>query len=110
MFQYYPKINYKLNNKTYPVVDVLKRVRIKPSSLGPLSLEQDIIDTNMRPDTVSSMLYSTSFYDWTVLHSSGIKNPSSDWVINSQVFNSYIQQTLMYSNFTSGCLMQISFN
>ena len=66
MFQYYPKINYKLNNKTYPVVDVLKRVRIKPSSLGPLSLEQDIIDTNMRPDTVSSMLYSTSFYDWTV--------------------------------------------
>lgn len=92
MFQYYPKINYKLNNKTYPVVDVLKRVRIKPSSLGPLSLEQDIIDTNMRPDTVSSMLYSTSFYDWTVLHSSGIKNPSSDWVINSQVFNSYIQQ------------------
>jgi len=91
-FQYYPKINYKLNNKTYPVTDILKRIRGKPSTITPLHYEQDMIDSNLRPDNVASMLYNNSYYDWVVMQSSKVVNPSSDWPINSQVFSDYIEQ------------------
>lgn len=92
MFDYFPKINYELNGKAYPVVDILKRVRIYPDSLNSLFLEQDIVDTNERPDTISTILYDNPAYDWTVMQASGVKNPSADWVINSQVFGEYIEK------------------
>ncbi len=91
-FQYYPKINYKLNGDTYPVTNILKRVRGKPSNITPLHYEQDMIDTNLRPDNVASLLYDDSFYDWTVMQSSGVINPSHDWPINIQVFNDYVEK------------------
>ena len=91
-FQYYPKINYKLNDKTYPVTDILRRVRGKPSGMTPLHYEQDMIDSNLRPDNVASMLYGNSYYDWLVMQASKITNPSSDWPINSQVFSDYVEK------------------
>ena len=91
-FQYYPKINYKLNDKTYPVTDILRRVRGKPSGMTPLHYEQYMIDSNLRPDNVASMLYGNSYYDWLVMQASKITNPSSDWPINSQVFSDYVEK------------------
>jgi hypothetical protein len=93
MYQYYPKINYRINDfSTIRMVDTTLSVKIKQAlkNYNAIAIQPYIIQNGDRPDTVSNIIYGTPYYDYILLMVNNIENIYDQWPKNSTTFKNYI--------------------
>lgn len=94
MFQYLPKIDYKINDhdtlkviditiytKLKDFLDLYKKVRARPY----------FIQDGAPPDLVSNLLYGTPKYEYAILAFNNIFNVYDEWPRSYKVLNAYIE-------------------
>jgi len=95
IFQYYPKVAYKVDNVDYiKAIDITTSIKIKDffKTYRGISFTPYVVKDGERPDYVSYKFYGTPMYDWVILLSNDIYNIYDDWPKNTNTLNSYIEE------------------
>jgi hypothetical protein len=95
IFQYYPKVAYKVDNVDYiKAIDITTSIKIKDffKTYRGISFSPYVVKDGERPDYVSFKFYGTPMYDWVILLSNDIYNIYDDWPKNTKTLNSYIEE------------------
>jgi len=95
IFQYYPKVAYKVDNVDYiKAIDITTSIKIKDffKTYRGISFTPYVVKDGERPDYVSYKFYGTPMYDWVILLSNDIYNIYDDWPKNTTTLNSYIEE------------------
>lgn len=93
IFTLYPKINYKISDYDVVIgIDITSSIKIKEylKSYSAISYQPYIISDGERPDQVSSNLYGTPDYSWTVMLVNDMYSIYDDWPRHSLAFKNYI--------------------
>lgn len=95
IFQYYPKVAYKVDNVDYiKAIDITTSIKIKDffKTYRGISFTPYVVKDGERPDYVSFKFYGTPMYDWVILLSNDVYNIYDDWPKNTTTLNSYIEE------------------
>ncbi len=95
MFNYYPKIYYKVNDYDYlKVKDICIYTKLKDyvAKYGSVVSTTYQIQNGETPDYVSYKLYGTPKFDYILLLLNDIRNVYDEWPRNTQDFLDYIEQ------------------
>lgn len=96
MFQYYPKVNYSVNEfDQVKAVDITKSAKLRrliSSSADSNFLRPYFVQNGERPDIVSYKLYDSSKYEYIILLVNNIVSLYDDWPKDYQTFNKYIEE------------------
>lgn len=93
MFNFYPKINYKVND--YDLIrgiDISYTAKIKDylKTYRGIKYYPYIVKDGERPDTVSMKFYKTPNYDWLILLMNDMYSVYDDWPKDSATFDRFI--------------------
>lgn len=108
MYNFYPKINLKVDNiNSIRMVDITVSAKIKNflKEYSGISIKPYTIINGERPDTVSKRLYDTPYYDYIILMVNNIDNIYDQWPRNPEIFNEFLIQkygSLEYAKNTIG--------
>lgn len=95
MFQFYPKIYYKVNNHDYlRITDLSVNTRVKQfvNLYRQTSLRPYVIKDGESPDLVSYKIYGSSKYDYIILMTNDITNYYDEWPKSYKVLTDYIEK------------------
>jgi len=95
IFQYYPKVAYKVDNVDYiKAIDITTSIKIKDffKTYRGISFTPYVVKDGERPDYVSFKFYGTPMYDWVILLSNDVYNIYDDWPKNTKTLNSYVEE------------------
>jgi hypothetical protein len=92
-FNSFPKvITTDYNGNGILLTNILKRINIIPGLLSnPLLLYKYDLQEGDTPDIVANKYYGDSYRYWLPLFANNIMNPQWQWPMDSNVFDSYIQ-------------------
>ena len=95
MFNYYPKIYYKINDFDYlRVKDICIYTRLKDyvAQYGSIVSTTYFVQNGENPDSVSYRLYGTPRFDYLILILNDIRNVYDEWPRNSKDFVGYVEE------------------
>ena len=95
IFQFYPKVAYKVDNIDYiKAIDITTSIKIKDffKTYRGISFNPYVVKDGERPDYVSYKFYQTPMYDWVILLSNNIYNIYDDWPKSTKTLNSYVEE------------------
>lgn len=86
-FRFFPQIEYSQNTS----VNLLVRSKIKNLVLQENTLYYDyVVREGERPDVIAKKYYGNSDYTWVLFYANNIKNPLTDWPLDSNSFSRFI--------------------
>jgi len=98
-FQYFPKINYRIteksNNELIPIIRQVPNMTVKLEldifKDGAISFDTYRIKDSDRPDTVAAQMYGSSRYAWVILLANKMKD-WYDWPLTDFEFHNYMNK------------------
>jgi hypothetical protein len=93
MYQYYPKIKYRIDEfNDIRLVDITVSAKIKQAlkNFNAIAIQPYVVQNGDRPDAVSNILYGTPYYEYIILMVNNIENIYDQWPKDSTTFKNYI--------------------
>jgi len=90
MFQFFPQIQYSLiSGQTLAFTDIFRSVKVVFSNPEQLATTTNI--AGERADQISSRLYGSGRYYWTLFFTNNIKNPLKEWGQSEEAYTKKIE-------------------